>query len=339
MNRHSTVVTRRPCAHHAALATLFLGLLPASGLAAEPESAPVESAAVESAPVEPPTLTLEQALERLDAQNLTLAQARARASEARGLVRQAMAAFLPTLGVSGSYLRNSESATLALGSILDAIEGGLATISPKPVHLDRSQVPAATVIQPLESFSAMASVRIPVFAAHAYPDALAASEAAKATEASARAVRLQLRATLLQAAWWSGAAEEMAAAAERALAVAQEHERSASRAVEAGTAAPLARLQAQTDAVRRESDLTRARAERQRAWLSLGVLLGEATPMRLQLPDEPSAPAGSLETRSLEARNAAALERRPELEAFASSLRAAQWQLDSGGGGWRRSSR
>jgi outer membrane protein TolC len=135
---------------------------------------------------------------------------------------------------------------------------------------------------------------------------------------------LQLRGALLQAAWWAGAAEETADASERALAIAQEHERSAGRSVDAGTAAPLAHLQAQTDVVRRESDVVRARAERQRSWLALGVLLGEPRPVRVTLPAEP---ASNLATTEQLTRDA--LDHRPELRSLEASLRAAQWQVDS----------
>lgn len=273
----------------------------------------------------PPSLTLDQALERLDAQNLSLAQAKGRAEETRGIVRQAMAAFLPTVSVGGQYVRNSTSAKLSMGAILDSIEGGINTISPRPVQLDRSQVPGETVIQPLEAFSGQASVRVPLFAANAYHDFLAALESAKAVEASVASARLQLRGALLQAAWWSGAAEETADASERALSISQEHERSAARAVQAGTSAPLAHLQAQTDVVRRESDLVRARAERQRAWLALGVLLGEPKPARIVLPSEPT----SFATATTERLTHDALERRPELRSLEASVRAAQRQVDS----------
>lgn len=290
----------------------------------------VATAAVASPPVmvvedgAPATLTLEEALDRLDGQSLTLAQARARADETRGLVRQALAGLLPTVGATGQYLRNSHAATLSLGSILDAIEGGLNTISPRAVTLDRSSVPQETVIQPLESFSGQVTVRVPLFAAHAYPDYFAARASSQSAEASASASRLQLRAVLTQSAWWASATEEMAAAAERALGIAEEHEKSAGRAVAAGTAAPLAALQAQTDEVRRKSELARTRADRQRAWLALGVLLGEASPVRVALPEQPVMPEGTSQSLT-----EAALARRPELDALEAAVRAARWHVDS----------
>jgi outer membrane protein TolC len=272
----------------------------------------------------PAPISLDEALKRLDDQSFTLVQARSRAQEARALVRQSMAAFLPTASASGSYVRNNAQAALSINSIFDAIEGGLSQVAHQPIHLDRSQVPGDTVIQPLESFSGQAGVRVPVIAGNAYWDWQAAQESAKATEISVDAVRLQLRAAVVQSAWWSGAAEDIADASQRALTVAQEHERSAARAVEAGTSAPLAHLQAQTEVVRRESDVARTRADRARAWLAVGVLLGKAEPVRVSLPA--SSPPEAKDTSALIADG---LAHRPELRANETSLRAAQKGLDS----------
>ncbi|MBI5546741.1 MAG: TolC family protein [Deltaproteobacteria bacterium] len=293
---------------------------------------PIPGIAIASPVSEPVPLTAEEALRQLDAQNLTLAQARSRAQEAKGVVRQAMAAFLPALVAGGSYTRNSDSATLSLHPLLDSIEGGLNRISPTPVRLDRTNVPDQTVIQPLEAFTGQASVRVPLFAANAYSDWQATKEAASAAEASIEVVRLQLRAALIQSASWSGAAEEIAAASERALAIALEHEKSAARNVEAGVAAPLSHLQARTEVVRRENDVVRTRADKERAWLALGVLLGKADPVRVVLPaDEalPSASAAAAGAGDVDSLTRLALEARPELRVQQASMKAAERQLDS----------
>ncbi|HET6923438.1 MAG TPA: TolC family protein, partial [Anaeromyxobacteraceae bacterium] len=82
---------------HTALVPLAAALL-----AATPAGTPKSLAA----------LALEEALRELDAQNLTLAQAQARAEEARAVVRQSAAALLPTLSATGSYTRNSQEVVL-----------------------------------------------------------------------------------------------------------------------------------------------------------------------------------------------------------------------------------
>ena len=138
----------------------------------------------------PTTLTLDQALSELDSRNLTLAQAKARAGEARGVSRQALAGLLPTLGVGGSYVRNNEGFSLDLQKPF----GQLATVLSTALHtpFSFSDLPGKATIQPLEAFTGQATLRLPLFAANGYQDYLAASEAALAAEQSAEGARLQL---------------------------------------------------------------------------------------------------------------------------------------------------
>ena len=266
----------------------------------------------------PQTLTLREATDALDQNNLTLAQARSRAEEAQGLVRQSMSALLPTLSAGGSYVRNNASATLAMGGLLDSIESGLSQLAHQPITLDRSSLPADRIIQPLEAWTGQASLRVPLFAANGYADVLGARAAAHAVELSVDSARLTVRSALEQAALASQAAEEIASASERALTVAQEHEASAVRQVEAGTAAPLSKLQAQTEVVRRQSELARARAEVERSWLVIGVLLGRAEPVRVTV-DLAHPVDGDVEQQVADA-----LEHRPEVKVQAASLEAAE---------------
>lgn len=261
-------------------------------------------AAAADAPVgepAPPTLTLEEAVRQLDAQNLTLAQARARAEQARGVVRQAAATLLPTLTAAGSYTRNRDEAAVAM--------------PPTGQKL---------YIQPLETTEVRGTVRLPLIVPTAWFDLGAASQAAEASGASAEAARLDIRAAFAQSAWLAFMGEEIAAASERAVAAAQEQERSSRRAVTAGTAAPLSVLQARTVTARRESDLVRARSELERARLALGVFLGRSEPVRIALP--PAAPAADVDADALASR---ALSDRPELRAREALVRSARRQLDS----------
>ncbi len=253
----------------------------------------------------PPTLTLEEALHQLDAQNLTLAQARARAEEARGVVRQAAAAVLPTVTAGGSYTKNRDQAVVT---------------TPTGQKL---------YIQPLETTEARGTVRLPLVVPSAWFDLGAASQAAEASGASAEAARLDIRAAFAQSAWLAFMGEEIVAASERAVQAAQEQERSSRRAVTAGTAAPLSVLQARTITARRESDLVRARSELERARLALGVFLGRSEPVRIALPA--TAPAADLDADALAGR---ALSDRPELRAREAQVRSARRQLDSARWRW-----
>jgi outer membrane protein TolC len=107
------------------------------------------------------------------------------------------------------------------------------------------------------------------------------------------------------------------------VATAEQHRASAARGLEAGTGASLSVLKADTEVVRRRSDLARARAELQRSCLALGVLLGRSEPVRV----EPPATAG--ENRSVDALASEALGQRSELKAREAEVRAAQAQVSS----------
>ncbi len=259
----------------------------------------------------PRTLALEDALRELDRQSPSLAQARARAEEAAGLTRQALSAALPALTASGSYTRNSDAVRAPIGSLLRQLNPS----APATPDL---------VIQPLEAFSASGAVRMPLVAPSAWADVAAARSAEKVAGASAEAVRLQIRAALLQAAWSAGAGAEIVAASERAVASAGAQVSLAERALAAGTGVPLAVLQARTELVKRQSDLARTRADLGRAQLALGVLLGRAEPVRIPLA--PAQEPASIDARRL-AEEAAVL--RPEVRASAAQVEAAERQLTS----------
>ncbi len=277
------------------LATALAAVLAAGGLATP-----------EGTPSPPPSLTLEEALRELDAQNLTMVQARARADEARAVVRQAASALVPTLSATGNYTRNSDQFVL-----------------PSPV------TGARIYVQPLEVFQAGATVRVPLLIPSALFDLGAAREGAEAARASADAARLDIRAAFAQSAWLAVMGEEIASASERAVDAARELEQSARRAVVAGTAAQLSVLQARTVTARRESDLVLARSELDRARLALGVFLGRSGPVRVTLPPEASAAALDADALSGEA-----LSLRPEIRARTAEVSAAESQLGSARWRW-----
>ncbi len=265
------------------------------------------------------SLTLEEALKLLDSQSLTLMQARARADEARALVRQARAPLLPSLSASGNYTRNNAAAAISIRQVFGELH------LPIP---STAVLPNDTVIQPLEAWNAAGAVRVPLLVPNAWFDLAAAKEGERGTRAGVEATRAQLRAGFAQAAWSASATEELVEASERAVDTAREHVQTAQRAVKAGTGVPLTALQAQTEQVRRESDLARARAERDRAHLTLGVLLGRAEPLKVVL-SEPAPPSAL----DLAALTAQAMERRPELRAQQAQVAAAERQIDSAS--WR----
>lgn len=275
-------------------------------------------AASAQAPVR--SLSLEEALQLLDSQSLTLAQARARVDEAHALVRQAMAPLLPSTSASGNYTRNNRAATISIRQLLGGQQQAPGAPAPN--------LPPDTVIQPLQAWTASGSVRVPLLVPNAWFDLAAAKEGETGSRAGFLATRAQLHTGFAQAAWAASAAEDLVEASERAVGTAREHAQTAQRAVKAGTGAPLTALQAQTEQVRRESELAGARADRERAHLSLGVLLGRAEPVKVGLPE--AVPPSALDPAEL---TAEALERRPEIRAQRAQIAVAEQQIDSAN--WR----
>ena len=258
-------------------------------------------------------LTLDQALAELDSQSPTLVQARGRVADARALATQAAVPLLPTLVAAGGYTRNSADAIVDLSKLpLAGLPAGALPSGP-------------LVIQPLGVWTVSGSLRVPLIVPNAWADWAAAQRAADSLAATAESARLQLRASLAQAAWAAAAAEEIVAASERALTVAEEHQRSAARSVTAGTEAPLSVLKAETEVVKRQSDLAQARANRERSHLALGVLLGKTEPLRVLLPPI----AGGETPQPVESLVAEALQARPEIVAQEAQIRAARAQVTS----------
>ena len=258
-------------------------------------------------------LTLDQALAELDSQSPTLVQARGRVADARALATQAAVPLLPTLVAAGGYTRNSADAIVDLSKLpLAGLPAGALPSGP-------------LVIQPLGVWTVSGSLRVPLIVPNAWADWAAAQRAADSIGATAESARLQLRASLAQAAWAAAAAEEIVAASERALTVAEEHQRSAARSVTAGTEAPLSVLKAETEVVKRQSDLAQARANRERSHLALGVLLGKTEPLRVLLPPI----AGGETPHPVDSLVAEALQARPEIVAQEAQIRAARAQVTS----------
>ena len=258
-------------------------------------------------------LTLDQALAELDSQSPTLVQARGRVADARALATQAAVPLLPTLVAAGGYTRNSADAIVDLSKLpLAGLPAGALPSGP-------------LVIQPLGVWTVSGSLRVPLIVPNAWADWAAAQRAADSLAATAESARLQLRASLAQAAWAAAAAEEIVAASERAVTVAEEHQRSAARSVTAGTEAPLSVLKAETEVVKRQSDLAQARANRERSHLALGVLLGKTEPLRVLLPPI----AGGETPQPVESLVAEALQARPEIVAQEAQIRAARAQVTS----------
>jgi outer membrane protein TolC len=251
---------------------------------------------------EVPELTLSDALAELERQNLTLAQARARADEAEAIAREAAAPLLPSVAATGSYTRNRDE--LALG------------LPGQPARL----------IQPLEAWTATGAARLG-FSLQSWFDLGAARGGSRAARAGVEATRREVRAAFETAAYRLLGIEELVRASEEAVASANELARSAERRRAAGTAPPLDLLRAQTEQVRRESDLARARSDLEGARLALGVLLGRPGPVRVVVPEVEASPPTPWPSPPVLVEEA--LARRPEISAQRALVEAAESQVRS----------
>jgi outer membrane protein TolC len=246
-----------------------------------------------------PELPLDAALEELDRQSLTVAQARARTEEAGGVARQVLAGVLPTVSAGASYVLYRDPAAFGLPG------------QPK------------VVFQATESWNVNAGTRVPLLVPNAWFDLAQARDAAAASRHGADAVRQQVRTGFAQAAYVAAAVEEVVAASQQAVGSAAELVRSAERRVAAGTAAPLDVLKARTEEVKRQSDLAGAVAELGRTRLGLGVLLGRETAVRVVVPELARAAPPELSA-APDALAATALEARPEIAAQRLQVAAAE---------------
>ncbi|WP_225411580.1 TolC family protein [Stigmatella hybrida] len=264
-------------------------LSPQAVLAQAPAPAPAPSQAplaptASSASPSVQVISLEEALRLVDAQNQDFAQVRARVQEAQGISRQALAALLPVLVATGSYTRNNEEAAIEFSRFLDTLEAGLSEIAQRPISLDRGGAPADRVIQPLDALTATGTLRVPLFAANAYWDFLAAKEGVNAAQASTQVARQRARSALLRALWLGSTAEAFVEVAQRGVTTSEQYVKTAERAVTAGTTVQLAVLRAQTELTRRQKELSDARNRLEAVRLSIGVLLGQQQPVQVQLP-------------------------------------------------------
>jgi outer membrane protein TolC len=233
--------------------------------------------AAAAAAAEPAAMTLDEALAALRTDAPGLAQARARADAARGVARQAAAAWLPVLVATGTYLRNDDEVVLSFGDLLGQL--------PLPVPVD---APDDVTIQPLEVWNGALTARVPLVAAPAWSDGRAAARAVAAADATLEEVGLELEAAVVAAAAGVEGADGVVAAAERAVGVAEAHLRATRVAVEAGTATRVDQLAAEAEVARRKSEAVAARARRDAALDAAGVLLGVDGPVRIALPEGPA---------------------------------------------------
>ena len=269
------------------------------------------------------TMTLQEAVSALEANNPDLESTAAALDDAEAVVISSLAAVKPVVSVSTTYTLNNEEARLDMGEAFAPIGQALEQATGQPVDLSGGG--GATTIQPRQSLTGGVQVQVPLFAANAYADIKAARASVESAAANREALQVKLRGALEQAAWLAGAADAFVGVAERAVGNAAAHVERTERLLEAGRATRLSHDQAKLQVLRRQNDLLTAKAELEKAQLAMGIMLGLDVPVRIVLPDV--VPAAAVPDAEDAVRDAFA--GRPELEARRADEDAARHRVRS----------
>lgn len=286
-----------------------VALLLAMGLAlawptqatAQPAPAPVVAAASGA-------LTLDDATRRALAHNADLAVAQARLGEAEAARGRVTTAWLPDIRAIGTYTHNSVESSLDFGAFLKQMN------LPFPIT-----APAPTVIQKMDTVSAVLNVDQTLFALSPILMARASDAGVEAQKAALGAAQREIRFRVAEIFQQSQALDRMVNAAGRALALSDERIRIAQLRRKEGTESELPLLRAQAERARAEQDLVRARLARRQLVEILGILMGGPAPDDLAPVAAVARPQGGVHEWTAQARK-----NRPDLAARRQALRAAE---------------
>jgi outer membrane protein TolC len=269
------------------LAPLALALALAQAPAQNPPSAtPPQAARV---------LTLEEALQLAERQNLDLKAAEARLRQAQEATSKAWSGYLPQVAANGSYTRNPEEVVFQ------------AEIGATPVEI---------TILPQNQLAGSVDVSQMIFSPALWFGIRAAKSGAEAAEFVTAGARRDILFATAQAYYGVAALRSGVETAEQLLEIAQRQEKDARVRFQAGTIAKVGLLRAEIDRARAEQDLRRSRNNYESARIGLALLLDRPVDFEVAVPPEPQLAA---EVAQLEAN---AVEQRTE-------VRAARRALDS----------
>jgi outer membrane protein TolC len=301
----------------AALAALTLAQAPAP--AARPPAPPPAGLAAPAAPAGP-ALTLDEALQRALEANTDLQVVRARVNQSKAGIWKAWSAYLPQVGVSANWTRNSASSTVSLPVATYLRDGGPGTpgrpadpttdafgqplpgAAPATSFLVTNSVDVT--LQPIDQVGGQLQVNQALFAPPAWFGIRSAYVGADVADRSAEAARRDILFGVAQLYYGVSSLKRLVAVSEELQGIAARQERDARVRLEAGTIAKVAYLRAQIDLSRAEQDVVRARNDYQSAKLALAVALYRDTAFEVVDPPEPPLPADltNLEPEALKAR-------------------------------------
>jgi outer membrane protein TolC len=246
------------------------------------------------------------AAERGGVETRLLAEQRTQAETLRA---QAWALVQPKVVAGATYTVNEYPIVLDFASSLPPeLASFIGDVEPTVVNKERYAAWNVSVIQPL-------------FSGQALPLLRGAYRTVDASREEVRGQGLALRAGIARAFYGTAVAREAHAVAENAAANARTHATLAATAVDAGTAPPSARLEAQLAVARAERELLGAREARVAAETAFARLTGLPADSPLELPA-----ARPLPWNDADAALAAARENRPALRAARLQAQAARLQ-------------
>ena len=254
-----------------------------------------------------PVLTLDQAFQEAEANNLDLQVARARLTQADEISRKVWAGYLPQLSVSGNYTYNSDEAVIALpngyyirdvgqpqGPAYDpAREPGVD--NPPGAQTSLIQVPSGFTtaeIQKQHMFSGAAQLSQGLIVPQLWPAFRNASLAERAVELTVENARREILFGTAQLYYAAEGLREAVGVQERLLEVNRQHEADAETRFKVGTVNKVALLRAQIERAKSEQDLLRTRNAHASAKLALATLLNRPADFEVSRPPSPT-PVGS----------------------------------------------
>ncbi len=233
----------------------------------------------------PPTLTLEDALNRARQENLDLKAAQARLAQADTASRKAWANYLPQVTVNGAIIRNSIEAVIPAGPL----------------------APVEIVLQPRVQLQAQGQIRQALIAPQLWAGIQAAYQAERVAALNVEQARREIFFGVAQAFYGTAAQAQAVTVQERLVELNTARAKDTKVRFEAGTVTRVALLRAEQDLARAEQDLIRARNAEASAKLVLATLLALDDPnFNVAMPPEPQVPEKTdtdvLVERSLEQR-------------------------------------
>lgn len=256
------------------------------------------AAALVLAQAAPATLTYGDALREALSRNHDLKATRARLDQARAIAWKAWASQLPRITAAASWTRNDKSVEIPALPPL---------------------IPEAITFQPLIGRTAQVQATIPVFAPQLWFEISAAEAAQRQAEATVETARRGIVFDVARLYHGAVGSKYAVQIARKQLAVAHDHEEDAGTRYQTGTTPRVALLRAEIDRARAEQDLAAARAGYDSVRVALATVLDrQGSDFEVESPSEelPVLADGDLE--------ASALRNRPEVQAAAAALAAAE---------------